>query len=462
MQTQIGVGNELQRSYRMQDFASPGVIMRERSFIRPQSHHNMHHQFPNNGKRRSMILTNAKGKPTLEIYRPPGVRTDGVATTAVSGTATTATSASTTASTSSTNKLNVHAKEFTMAKPADLHNRPAMSLGYTHVGLQHSRSAVLHAQVPPHYRPVMPHSLLNSASSGSVSPQVAPRVHFKLQPQQASIPEKKKSPPSSLTNGNGKSIRPQSFTPGLKRSKSLTSADALASGMAALGLAADAGDLGNFPPEIQECIDKALEDPNAVMARTLMDAVGHLVSRAVESPRYALPAARRCIAVVERESTETFLESLLNTCQQWYHDRDKLLGTLVGGGRPRLMAFLSFLLEMYCQLRRRAIQRRGASAQPGHVLLTLICKCCEDCIRQPVPSASDTENLFFVLTYIGRDLESSLPGELERLLTAVRDAFLNSAAAPSIRRTLLQLIELHASRWQLPGCAVLYYYPSSK
>ncbi|OWR46760.1 hypothetical protein KGM_200824 [Danaus plexippus plexippus] len=73
MQAQMGVGSELQRSYRMQDFASPGVIMRERSFIRPQSHHNMHHnQFPNNGKRRSMILTNAKGKPTLEIYRPPG------------------------------------------------------------------------------------------------------------------------------------------------------------------------------------------------------------------------------------------------------------------------------------------------------------------------------------------------------------------------------------------------------
>ncbi|XP_052753211.1 uncharacterized protein LOC113520703 isoform X2 [Galleria mellonella] len=453
MQTQIGVGNELQRSYRMQDFASPGVIMRERSFIRPQSHHNMHHnQFSNNGKRRSMILTNAKGKPTLEIYRPP----DGVVTTA--GTApTTPTTAAT------TNKLNVHAKEFTMAKPVDLHNRSAMGLGYASVGLQHSRSAVLHAQVPPHYRPVLPSQAILAGADGNVQHASAgPRVHFKLQPQQGNASEKKKSPPSSLTNGNGKSIRPQSFTPGLKRSKSLTSADALASGMAALGLAADAGDLGNFPPEIQECIDKALEDPNAVCARTLMDAVGHLVSRAVESPRYALPAARRCIAVVEREQTETFLESLLNTCQQWYHDREKLLGAMVGGGRPRLMAFLSFLLEMYCQLRRRAIQRRGASAQPGQVLLTLICKCCEDCIRQPVPSASDTENLFFVLTYIGRDLEAQLPGDLERLLTAVRDAFLNTAAAPSIRRTLLQLIELHASRWQLPGCAVLYYYPSSK
>lgn len=70
----------------------------------------------------------------------------------------------------------------------------------------------------------------------------------------------------------------------------------------------------------------------------------------------------------------------------------QLLGALVGGGRPRLMAFLSFLLEMYCQLRRRAIQRRGsgtAGHAPGHVLLALICKCCEDCIRQPVPSPSD-------------------------------------------------------------------------
>ncbi|XP_050350535.1 CBP80/20-dependent translation initiation factor isoform X4 [Nymphalis io] len=388
--------------------------------------------------------------------KPASEASDGVATT------TTANTASTQSTHGSANKLNVHAKEFTMAKPADLHNRSALGVGFTSVGLQHSRSAVLHAQVPPHYRPVMPpHALLNSASSGNVPHATGgPRVHFKLQPQQL-ISEKKKSPPSSLTNGNGKSVRPQSFAPGLKRSKSLTSADTLASGMAALGLAADAGDLGNFPPEIQECIDKALEDPNAVCARTLMDAVGHLVSRAVESPRYALPAARRCIAVVEREQTETFLESLLNTCQQWYHDRDKLLGTIVGGGRPRLMAFLSFLLEMYCQLRRRAIQRRGHSA-PGHVLLALICKCCEDCIRQPVPSPSDTENLFFVLTYIGRDLETQLPGDLERLLTAVRDAFINTAAAPSIRRTLLQLIELHASRWQLPGCAVLYYYPSSK
>lgn len=73
------------------------------------------------------------------------------------------------------------------------------------------------------------------------------------------------------------------------------------------------------------------------------------------------------------------------------------------------------------------------------------------------------ECLFFVLTCIGRDLEQQLPQQLDSLLASVRDAFLNaSASAPAIRRTLLQLIELQASRWQLPGNTVLYYYPSSK
>lgn len=56
-----------------------------------------------------------------------------------------------------------------------------------------------------------------------------------------------------------------------------------------------------------------------------------------------------------------------------------------------------------------------------------------------------------------------LQQQLEALMTKVRDAFLTSnASAPAIRRTLLQLIELQASRWQLPGNTVLYYYPTQR
>lgn len=67
---------------------------------------------------------------------------------------------------------------------------------------------------------------------------------------------------------------------------------------------------------------------------------------------------------------------------------------MLGGGRPRLMAFISLLLELFCQLRRRcpqsSLQVTGSNVMPpARALLTLICKCCEECIRAPIPSASD-------------------------------------------------------------------------
>jgi hypothetical protein len=62
-----------------------------------------------------------------------------------------------------------------------------------------------------------------------------------------------------------------------------------------------------------------------------------------------------------------------------------------------------------------------------------------------------------VLTTIGRDLESEMPGQVPVLLASVRDAFLKTATIPAVKKTLLQLIELHASRWQLPAPAVMYY-----
>lgn len=52
------------------------------------------------------------------------------------------------------------------------------------------------------------------------------------------------------------------------------------------------------------------------------------------------------------------------------------------------------------------------------------------------------------MTCVGKDIETHLPHQLEILLAMIRDAFLNSSASAStIRRTLLQLIELQASQY---------------
>lgn len=111
----------------------------------------------------------------------------------------------------------------------------------------------------------------------------------------------------------------------LQRSKSLSSADALTRGLAGLGLALnEATDIGTFPPDIKNLIEKAIEDPNQLTARQLMELADHVMKRAIEGRRYALPISRLCISIIAKERNETFLEALLNTCRQWYQEREKV------------------------------------------------------------------------------------------------------------------------------------------
>lgn len=460
-------------------YISPG-ISRERSFIRTSNQQNAN-------KRRSLAFTQSQAMQHAQQQQLRDVRMDGL------------------------NKLNVHAQEFQMNNLPDgripLHN--SRSLNIYSSSLQHSKSNAsmqlnMHPRAhqmqlgnigSPQRGPIMMSThpmqhagvqlqsshmpLVNSPSSGNIlhsGPRVKfapePMVHannsFQAQNNNNTSTNQQQSP-SMFQQQNNNNNNPMNLTP-LQRSKSLSSADTLTRGLAGLGLAVgpEANDIGQFSPEIQAILAKAVEDPNQLNARCLMELAMQLMHRAVDGRRYALPISRLCISIIAKEQKETLLEALLNTCRQWYQERDKVLGppmNLKNPSRPRFTAFMAFLTEMFCQLKRRQLQLRTEcdGVPPPIVLLTVLGKCCEDCVKPPVRSLSEIECLFFVLTCIGRDLETHLPQQLETLLAGVRDAFLNSSAsAPAIRRTLLQLIELQASRWQLPGNTVLYYYPSSK
>jgi hypothetical protein len=74
----------------------------------------------------------------------------------------------------------------------------------------------------------------------------------------------------------------------LQRSKSLSSADALARGIASLGLGLSVDEIGTFPPEVTAVINKASEDPNQLTARCLMELTTHLLKRTVEGRRYRM------------------------------------------------------------------------------------------------------------------------------------------------------------------------------
>ncbi|XP_055596460.1 uncharacterized protein LOC129746664 isoform X17 [Uranotaenia lowii] len=448
--------NDKQGAKLQEPYLSPG-ISRERSFIRTSNQQVMD---MNANKRRSLAFSQSqamqhaqqqqqqlRGKPPMEIYRPPNVRLDGLPNQQQQP----------------NHKLNVNAQEFQMNSLNDnrlpLPNSRSVdlirSLNIYSSSLQHSKSNVT---MPLNMHPQAHRMQLGNIGSpqrGPIMMSNPPMQHVGIQMQSSHMPLV-----NSPSSGNI-----------LHRSKSLSSADTLTRGLAGLGLAVgpEANDIGAFPPEIQAIVGKAAEDPNMLNARCLMELATHLMHRAIDGRRYALPISRLCITIISKEKKETFLEALLNTCRQWYQERDKVLGppilNMKNPARPRFTAFMAFLTEMFCQLKRRQLQLRTEcdGVPPPLLLLTLLGKCCEDCVRPPVRSLSEIECLFFVLTCIGRDLEMHLPQQLETLLAAVRDAFLNSSAsAPAIRRTLLQLIELQASHWQLPGNTVLYYYPSSK
>ncbi|XP_019555954.2 uncharacterized protein LOC109425163 isoform X3 [Aedes albopictus] len=474
-----------QKNMKMQEaYISPG-ISRERSFIRTSNQQVMD---MNANKRRSLAFTQSQAMQHAQQQQMRDVRMDG-----------------------HPNKLNVHAQEFQMNNLQDgrIPLQNSRSLNIYSSSLQHSKSNA-HMPLSMHPRaqmqlgnigspqrgPIMMSThpmqhvgvqlqashmpLVNSPSSGNIL-HSGPRVKFAPDPVVHPAPHTNSNFQAAQNNTSNSGLPSPSimFQPGssspmslapLQRSKSLSSADTLTRGLAGLGLAVgpEANDIGQFSPEIQAILSKAIEDPNQLNARCLMELAMQLMQRAVDGRRYALPISRLCISIIAKEQKETFLEALLNTCRQWYQERDKVLGppmNIKNPSRPRFTAFMAFLTEMFCQLKRRQLQLRTEcdGVPPPIVLLTVLGKCCEDCVKPPVRSLSEIECLFFVLTCIGRDLETHLPQQLETLLTGVRDAFLNSSAsAPAIRRTLLQLIELQASRWQLPGNTVLYYYPSSK
>ncbi|XP_043281833.1 uncharacterized protein [Venturia canescens] len=405
-------------------------------------------------QKRSDNVAATKTKPTLEIYRPPGGRSDGITTNP---------------------QLNVHAKEF-MMKHNDLHSSKShMNSTDRSYYLEHSKSSrnihrYLYAQQqqlqhsmqqPISHHSIrdsgirQPHALNTSASSGNIL-HGSGRVHFSVEQNDVSRLNPNGAKPGKLT----KSL---SFVSsyGLKRSKSLTSNDVLAAKAKNIS---EAAELGRFPAVVQDTLIKAIDDPNLLNARTLMELVRHILERIIENRRYAESAAKICITIIEKEVKETFLESLLNTCQEWYQDHSRSLHD--ASACHRFAAFMTFLNEMYCQLKRRQLQLKTQheGVPPGRVLLTLLWKCCHDCLQPPfVNSLPETDCLFFILTCIGKDLDTELPIQLQQLLGSVRDAFLaEDTSIPAVRKTLLQLIELHAANWQLPAAAVAYYYPGAK
>ncbi|XP_057369101.1 polyadenylate-binding protein-interacting protein 1-like isoform X2 [Daphnia carinata] len=383
--------------------AFPNAMGSNNSKARGGSHHN-----GNNGP--ASASAGRGGKPNMEIYRPPSMRSG---------------------------EIPAGGKGQSNQNSPD-HQPPRLTKSRTSLELNNNSTRVANKVAQQ-----------GSATVTSITIQQQPVKEVTASPSGQFVLQRSKSSGSHLT-------LQQQKVPVPKPTSSVTTPK---------GTNLELPDISSFPEAAQVLLRKISVDPDAANSRSVMEAVKTLVSRMLESSRYASPIARYCSYVIEKETKETFRESLLNTCQELFQERDRLLRT-ASESSQRWVAFINFLNEMYLQLKRRNFNTKAKSSStrlsPDLILLSLLAESCCATLRQPSSqSLQELECLFFVLTGIGRDVETELPSKMSAIWNAIRDAFLEMNSLPgAAQRTLLQLVELRAAKWQLPATAVTYYYPS--
>lgn len=385
--------------------AFPNAMGSNNSKARGGSHHN-----GNNGPASASAAAGRGGKPNMEIYRPPSMRSGEIPAGGRGQSNQNSPDRQPPRLTKSRTSLELNNNSTRVA------NKVAQQGSATATSITIQQQPVKETTASPSGQFV----LQRSKSSGS---------HLTLQQQKVPVPK----PTSSFTTPKGAN--------------------------------SELPDISSFVEPAQVLLRKISVDPDAANSRSVMEAVKTLFSRVIESSRYASPIARYCSYVIEKETKETFRESLLNTCQEMFQERDRLLRT-ASESSQRWVAFINFLNEMYLQLKRRNFNTKAKSSStrlsPDLILLSLLAESCCATLRQPSSqSLQELECLFFVLTGIGRDVETELPNKMFAIWNAIRDAFLEMNSLPAAaQRTLLQLVELRAAKWQLPATAVTYYYPS--
>ncbi|KAH7981328.1 hypothetical protein HPB49_023186 [Dermacentor silvarum] len=143
----------------------------------------------------------------------------------------------------------------------------------------------------------------------------------------------------------------------------------------------------------------------------------------------------------------------INTINKFFDRRLELLEASNGYPR-RWTAFVSLVTELFLQPRRQNCDARDVS-----FLATLLCNCCLVILHpQMLGNDREMECLQHVLIAAGSAVQSTIPWLTHILTQRICNAFVHSSVSVLARHTLLQLIELHASEWQLSAPQALYYH----
>ncbi|XP_026811429.1 GATA zinc finger domain-containing protein 14 isoform X5 [Rhopalosiphum maidis] len=370
-----------------------------------------------------------KKHPTLAIYRPPSVRGDinnnSDNVYVANGPQKSKNIQDASDIFEDCSKLNVHAKEFSLERS----NTAPQSIanGVKQEGTRHNANAVLSRSRTFYTNDIKPNSQKKSYDykNNFAYKNNCQQMKYNAQQKDTQGPKvqfkesKQKSKPTLNDQLNKCAMDPKNdFS--LRRSKTYNGPDSKYYQNTSEETRASwkcqpnefyVKDLNCFPEDINDMAKRIVKDTKNSPTKDLMLLALKIIEHVVNNQDTMTPSVNLSLYIIERDTRDTYVNMIINTIQLWFVKREKLLQP------PRFFSYATFVLQMY----------------------------------------KGIECLFNIVNGIGRDLEQEVPDTLKQLYVSIRDVMLTGDCSASVKKTLLHLIELRASRWVLPPSTVHYY-----
>lgn len=244
-------------------------------------------------------------------------------------------------------------------------------------------------------------------------------------------------------------------------------------------------------------VRRAMEKTNSLTMNQLMQVIRILCNKALEKSCNSQAMANICLIINDKQCenrNHLFIESLLNCLREWFNERDKL--RLTSGGARRWTAYVSFITELYINLRTGNRNARSyfdsendgeyegecdeydfsssdlrCNRTTASVVMKqtkqfsiLLFDSCQAILLNSNSTPSEIECLQSVLRSCGKYLEEDNPTRMKTLVMMIRDAFLMVSSPHQIncQKLYLEMIELSSSHWNFSQSQLIYYFPYTK
>lgn len=185
-----------------------------------------------------------------------------------------------------------------------------------------------------------------------------------------------------------------------------------------IGLDMGKVDIGNYIPEAQQYILKALKDPSEVTSFYLTKVAECIVNRAYEDRGYYKTAAKMCQVISQKEKQSEslamipcypFRVGIVNTIHTLYEQRHEMYDA----STTYWIEFTQFVAEIYAQVK---VMEQGLSG-----IYNILFNILTDLTKQPhIDNPEEVDLMCTILHEYGKDLERDSPQQMKKLLECIR------------------------------------------